>query len=553
MADPAQPPVLIRHPNEGFRFWRIDEIYTVGKDRGHVPNIDDLVLDWSSGFYRVTDVDLSSGISKLAPWALPFSNDRVDDHDILLGRGPGTVTEHYRCYIDDSVTPHTLALDGVLHTYTTTASYMKIFRGTEIGDQGQVISAFYDQQGNFMGENIPLQTVAMTDASNIAVKAPAVGATNLKLPDGELVTAVIYDDVGEPISKNVLIVKNTAFIRTTDASLKYITNIALETPFLSASDSTVIEYPVNMPVAGLNLVGVVTYSDGSQLRLPVDGTKFSIYGLDNFVATIQGQRLDLVLNYRLSPDEYNYIAEPTPERTIGRAYSATVKEHDGAYSVKLFGYPVWQDLLTGYRMEYFLYTLDRQDVYQVTNLVQLTSTSAGFNPLLYGVTQKISVAIDLNQVDPLFKSWRHVQTFEITLRHRGDQDLGDAWTIGFSPNQDPPYGVGVRAQSHMVNQNLHQVDISCGASDLEEWLDRVFYATQPLFDPESEIRAPAPNFFVLHLTANVSLEVPISQWNQTINATQMPPAGGLIYLEFLRRGAQTDLQLGTSAMIVHRT
>lgn len=550
-ANSTSPPVLIRYPDRQFRMWRVDEVYTMGMDRGHVPNVDDLVLDYSAGFYRVNSVDESTGLSVLVPWVLPYNNDRVTDHDILLGRGPGTTTEHYRAYIDDSVTPHSLALAGELHIYTETASKMKIFRGYETGDRGEVISAHYDQAGNFLGENIPLSIVAMPTMDNVSVRAPVVASTNAKLKDGDVVTAVIYDDLGEPISKNSLIVKNTAFTRSTNASMKYIREVSIESPFLSASDSSVIEYPVNMPVDGLNLIGVVTYSDGSQVRLPVDGTKFEVFGLNSFISTVQGQRLPVVITYRLSDNEINYMSEPTPARTISKKYTAVVKEHDGAYSVKIFGYPVWRGELTGYSMEYFLYTLDRDDIYNITNAVQLTSTSRPFDPLLYGVTQKINVAVDLNRVDPLFKQWRHVQTLEVTLRLRGDQDTGDAWTVGFSPNQDPPYGVGLRARAQMVNQNLFTLHLASEAQTLDQWLDRVFYATQPLFDPSSEERALAPNFMALRV-AGQRLEVPISQWNAVMNFTQMPAEGGLIYIEFFRRNAQTDLQLGTSAMVVRR-
>jgi len=545
------PPVLIRHPNEEFRIWLKDQIYESGKDKGHVPNLNDLVLDYTSGLFRVVDVDITTGISTLQPWQLPLMNPGSNDEDLLLGKGPGTITEHYRALIDDSVTPHVLALDGELHMYSSTAAYMKVFKGVDISDSGQVISAYYDNAGNFIGENIPMEVVAMNPMTNIAIKAPMVGSTNVTLPDGELVTAVFYSALAEPISWQKLIVINTAFIRTTDASLKYIIDIGLETPFLSSSDPTTIEYPVNMPVSGLNLMGVVNYSDGSSIKLPVDGTKFSIYGLDTFVATVQGQKLDVVLTYKLAPNEFNYIQPPNPEGTITKLYTATVKEHDGAYSVKVFGYPRWIDPINGYKMEYYLYTLDRQDRYHITHLVQMTSTSMPFNPILYGVKQTVAIAVDLNQVDPLFKAWHHVQTFEITLRHPGHLDLGDNWTVGFSPGHNPPYGVDVRAVAEVVNSNLFKLKIDCGQANLTDWLEKIFYATQPLFDGGSELKAPEPNFMVLRIN-NLTMEVPVGTWNQEMTVTEMPDEGGLIYVDWIRRNYQTDLLLGTSALIVKR-
>src|SRR5690606_38246651 len=124
-------------------------------------------------------------------------------------------------------------------------------------------------------------------------KTPKVGHTVEELDDGELVTAVVYDDVGNAVSITRLLVKKTAFVRTVDESKRFVTGIHIESPFLSKSDPRVLEYPINMPIQALSLVGVVTYSDGGVKRMPIDGTKFSLYGLNNYIATILGQRIPL--------------------------------------------------------------------------------------------------------------------------------------------------------------------------------------------------------------------------------------------------------------------
>jgi hypothetical protein len=295
---------------------------------------------------------------------------------------------------------------------------------------------------------------------------------------------------------------------------------------------------------------VVTYSDGSKVEMAVDGTKFSVFGLDNYIATIQGQHLDVVLTYKLSPGEYAYESQTGADSHISEMYSATTLEANGSYSLMVFGYPRWVDQLNGYRMEYFLYNLDREEVYDVTNLVQAASGSRAFNPTEYNVLQRITIAVNLNQVDSKFAAYRHVQTMEVTLLTEGTLNNQDNWTVGFSPGQNPPFGVGVRATAQFINVNNWQLNLTCGETTKQGWLNKVYYPIKPLFDPDSEIAPPEPNFFVL-VSGNTRTEYPIDQWGTLLTVTSVPTNGRNIYIEFLRRGGVTDLQLGKVGMSLH--
>lgn len=561
MADPITPPQLIFDPHRSWRVWLIKEIYLPGKtgDTLYVPNVDDMVWDWDQGLHRVIAVDYTTGVSTLQKWQAPKDPNVVDNLDILLGVGPGYQSESYRAFLDTSVTPHTLALDSRLHIYGSTNASYKVFLGTDIGEEtGEVISANYDQSGVFLGENIPLEAdralygaTVPADLEQVVVKVPMVGYTNKRLPDGEVVTVVIYDSVGGVRSVAKVLIKNTAFSRAVDSSMKYVTGISLETPFLSPSDQKVIQYPVNMPVGNLNLIGVVNYSDGSKLRIPVDGTKFVLHGLDNYIATQQGQKIPLVLVYRLADNEYAYNTTPTSGRTITERFQATTLKNDGAYNVKMFAYPVWIDRQNGYRLEYFLYNGERQDYYNVTSLVQGSIDGRAFDPSLFGTVQHIAAAVDLNRVDPRFAAYRHVQSFAVTLFTHGDDKSRDNWTVGFSPGQDPAYGVGLQAKTQFINTGNWRFDVTCGATTKAEWLNKVFYATQPIYDEFSEPKAPEPNFFVL-VSGTHEVEVPIDQWANYITAHESPREGGAVYIRFIRRNSTTDLHLGISGLIVHQ-
>lgn len=565
MSNTVLPPTVIVDPNRGYREWHLPEIYAPGNPSSkgqYVPNPDDSVRDWTQGILRVISVDYTTGISILRKWSEPVDPGVVTDEDVLLGAGPGYQSESYRTYLDQSVFPHSLSFDSRLHFYGTTVHSVKVFLGTDISDNGDVISQFHDSAGNLLGENIPVEPVAFFSAGvtipgqaatdyNRAVKSPVVGQTSRKLVDGEVVTVVAYDVAGEAVSQAKTLIKNTAFVRQSDASLKYVASIAVETPFLLSSDPHVIEYPINMPVSALNLIGVVTYSDGSKIRLPVDNTKFTMAGLGNFVATIQGQAVDLMLSYQLSPLESAYLQAPSPNGKLNVAYTARTKESDGAYSVKLYAFPIWVDQLSGYRLEYFLYNQDRKQVYRVTNLVSQASNSAPFDPLLYNVKQRINVGINMNEVDPLFDKWRHTQLFEITLIRPGNQDIGDNWTVGFTAGQDPSYGLNVKAISRFINVGNATLDIRCGATTLAEWLNTVYYPLQPLYDARTEPAPLEPNFFVL-VSENNRIELPISDWNKTISVERTPAEGKLVYIEFLRKMSDNDLQLAVAGLITHQ-
>jgi hypothetical protein len=565
MSNNVLPETVLVDPDRGYREWHIREIYAPGNSSSegqYVPNPDDSVRDWTQGILRVISVDYTTGISVLLKWTEPRDPGEITDLDLLLGAGPGYQSESYRCFLDQSVFPFTLALDGRQHIYGTAASSIKIFLGTDISANGDVISQFYDSAGNLLGENIPLELAAVlpaygndgvivTPQTNVAVKVPLVGKTTRSLPDGEVVTVVAYNDIGGPISQAKMLIKNSAFIRQTDASRKYVMEIAVETPFLSPSDPHLIEYPINMPVDNLNLMGVVTYSDGQRLKMPIDGTKFTMVGLRNYVATIQGQEVPLMLSYLLSPHESAYIHTPAVNGKISVPYQARTKTSDGAYSVKLFAYPTWVDILNGYRLEYYLYNLDRQQVYRVTNLVSQAVNSAPFDPILYGVRQRINVGVNMNEVDPLFDNWRHTQMFEITLIRPGNQDIGDNWTVGFTAGQEPPYGENVKAGVTFINVNNWTLDVSCGCTTLQEWLDTVYYPTQPLYDQRTEVGPLVPNFFIVQ-SGNSRVELPISQWNAVITVTQGTDEGKLVYIEFLRKTINNDLQLSVAGLIAHQ-
>lgn len=538
-----------RDPDRGFRIWHISEIVTQHGQGQWVPNVGDLVMDDVQGFLRVMEVEPVSHLSTLEPWTPVPAPPEEELRNRLVGVGPGYPSETFRIYLDQAVTPHTLTPEKRLHFYGSDVASYRVFRGSVISEeQGEIISACYDASNNFLGTAIPVESVEVPGATTTTVKAPKAGHTNHELSDGELVTLVAYGIDGKVVSTAQLLVKNTRAIRMADAGLKYVSAISLDTPFLSPADPNTIEFPINVPVDGLPLHAKVHYSDGSTHRLAIDGSRFSLFGLANYIPTVIGKPFPLVLSYVLADDEVSYDLAPSVNRTIMVDYHARTTPVDGSYEVKLYMYPIWVNAQVGYRLEYWLYNLDRSTYYNVTPYVELGATSAPFDPRAYGIKQTVTVAVDLNKVDGRFAPYRHVQTFQIALLTGGD--LTDVnWSVNFTPEQLTEYGAGLYADMELVNTNYWRLRLGNDLPSKEIWLQTLYERIDPLRNQALETYAPTPTHFRVILTHN-TYEFSVEQWDEALVVNNDLAPGEVVYLQWIRRNAVTDLQLGMSALPV---
>ncbi len=538
------------------RTWYRGDIYTgvVGSTGRFVPKVSDAVYAYEPEYtiYKVTYVN-NVGLSTLEMVNISDGGNGVTDEDILLGAGPG-VYESYRCNINTTKLPFTLSLDSRLREYTTTAVAYKIFKGLDIGETGVVISAWYNGSGQYVSENIPFDTISAVDVNGIevTVKVPKVGFSSQSLQEGEPVTYVAYDAVGGPTNISRLLVRNTNFVRRLSSETRYVTGIRLKSSFLSLSDSKVLEYPENVTIDTVQLKGVVTYSDGGETEFSIDGTKFRLLGMSSYIPTTAGQEQPVTLAYTLSPSESTYSGVTQAAGVIMESYTVRTVVADGAYSVKLFGYPTWINSVSGYRMEWWLYNLERDVYYYATPYVEMNTNSAPFQPTQYGVNQEITVAVDLHSVNANFREFRHVQSHIVTLQRRGDILTVPNWTVSYVNGQNPPYGQKAVAKIQFVNTNQWNLDISSQAASTEQWLREIFFDTKPLFNIDNEASAPIPTHFNAVFKGR-TYEFTVSQWNAISVVANDYAQGELLKLQFFKRTATEDLQLGMSAMIVHIT
>lgn len=553
----AVPDIGIIDLNRGFRVWLRSEIFTGPNGTGiYCPNVDDLVVDFAQGFFRVSTIDITTGLSTLVPWELTPSSNTDVELDVLLGVGTDEQRETWRCYIDTRQMPYSMQLDGRLHLYRSDATCWKLFLGTDINEStGEIISSFYNASDEYQGENIPLELVATDDLNNRAIWAPSAGSTNRQLADGEVVTAVLYNAADHQLSYTKLLVQNTALVRRVDSSAKLIKSIELKSPYLSDADPKMLIAPINVDMKTVQITGVVRYNNGETMEVPItlDGTgKMSLHGLRWYTPTIQSYAMPLTLSYRLSEDEYSLEHGVTENGMITEAYSIKAAPVDNAYSLKLYAYPTWNTAANRYDLDFWLFNMDRDVYYRVPNsIVETPESEAAFDGQNYTTVQRLKFGVQLSAVDPMFSDYRHVQSCSISLRQTGIEK-GTKWQVKLDPTQQVFFGDGLLASNRFVNTNLSYLNVKNSCTSLSQWLDKLFYAVNPLFDDTSEVKAPQPTHFVIH-TKTRTYEFSVALWDQDITIMNEVKIGETVYIRWLRDVGATKLQLGVTGLAVEQS
>lgn len=543
---PATPVIDL---GRGFRWWNKNEIYEgpLGPvTNRYVPNVDDAVWDWNLGLFRVVAVDTITHLSTLDPYSFTDLNGGVLAEDILLSTGPNRISESFRIYINNNVTPQTLAFDHYLYFNGSNGHHVKVFKGVDIGPTGHVISGIFNTSNVLISEDIPVENIIIPGTTNLAAKAPIVANSIEPLQDGEVVTCVLYSATGVVLSVSRLVVNVTDFVHVADLGKKYVIGIELLSPYLSVTDSELLEYPVNMLVQSASLQGKVTYSDASTLTLPIDGARFQLLGVDRYVSTQAGNNADLVLVYNLQPNEYGYgVSAPLPERSLSRVYRVTSIVADGAYTVKLFVVPKWDTATSKWVLKYYLYDLDRDTKLDVTAFVTTVTNSPVFNGSLLNAWQRLTVVINLSDADPGYLSYRYIQTFDIQLKAGGTNTVADEYyLLDYVPGITVGSGLVATSSPDLNDPLLKRLDISQNLTNTQDWLERVYYPIRTLIIPNVETVPLVPTHVIVRVGDSWMRELTLAEAVQKLEAvTASIIPGTLVRLEFIKR-TTVDLELG---------
>lgn len=547
------PEIGIVDLQRGWKVWNIDDIFTGQSSGGlHCPNVNDLIIDLDSGTYRVTTIDVTTGRCTYIPWSLPAPSQNNVAIDQLLGVSTGQQSETWRVYIDTRQMPYSMQIDGRLHMYRSDADHYKVFLGTDTTDNGIVISAYHSPSGEYLGENIPLQHVGNDNINNFAIWAPMVGNTNRNLPDGEVVTVLLYNATGHKLSHATMLVENTTLVRRSAAGMKRVRSIGLRSPYLSDADPSALIVPINVDLRTVALTGVIKYNTGEEVEVPItmDGTgKMSLHGLRWYSPTIQSHPHKLTLSYRLSEDEYSLEHGITENGYITEAFTIKAIAADNAYSLRLYVFPTWNTPASRYDLEFWLFNVDREVYYRVPrSVVETPDNEVAFDGHDMVSRQRLKFGLKLSNVDPMFSGHRFVQSAEIALSKPGTE-AGDKWQVKTDPMQEKFFGSGVAAINRFVNTNLSYLYLGNDCADMDDWFAKLYRPLNHLFDDTSEVEAPLPTHFTIH-TKTREYPYTVNQWDQEFGIYNDIRPGETVYIRWTRETSTGTLQLGVTGLVV---
>lgn len=541
--------VGIPNPTRRYTQWHIREVYGLGGavTNVHIPNVDDTVLDlMNNRLYRV--VSLSSENIPTLELVNLAGISGVGRTDTILGTGPGLCSEGYRIYVNNKVTPHPCFIDNRVIIPGSGNSYIKIFKGFDVTDSSHVVSGVFNSAKRMVSENIPLENVVIPHYPANTYKVATPAHLTETLEDGEVVTVVVYTSAGSMSLRFTLLVVNTEFVRNIDASKKHITDISLVTPYISDSDDLVVEIPLSMTTNSASFIGKVTYSDGSSTTYPVDNDKFSLHGFDTYVASRVGDILPVVLRYALSNTENaNLVNTVNGKHFINKQYSIKTVESDSRYSIKLFALPVWDTPTLRWKLQYWLYSLSRDTVIDVTRHVEPSVNSTPFIGNLFGTAQRLVVSFNMDKLGPSYSYYRHVETIEVTLNHPVTSSPVSAY---YEVKYDSDSIVGSHVLARVSGPaNNYTLDLSNGFGEASALVQRWYSASSPLVYPFNEDRAPYPTN-VRIIIGSWSREIDVADLTKPITGVTAAIGNGTpVLVEFVRISNLNRLELGKVALV----
>lgn len=507
----------------------------------------DIIMHPTNGDWIVTSVN-ENFVPTLAQRKVVNSN--VDTHDSIIVPSNSYNYRNDTMTVDITSTPLRFEINSRVFVFGSRSSHFKVFRGTNVSEDAQPISAVFNESGRIVGDAIELELAAFDrdDITNRSIKIPKGGYLRELPLHGDIVTVVAYTQDGIPEWIQPLVVSHSNFIANSSKTNKHIVDIELDTPYISKNDRSVIEVRRNMLLQSLGLFGIIHYNDGSQVRLPVGGERFKLLGAEAFTASNDFHEASVVLSYSLGKNEAAVNATGTLARAVTKQYILRTVPSDAAYSVKLFVVPIWNHNTSKWELRYKLYDLRRDTTRDVTDLVEQSATYQ-FNPNLYGQKQTVQVAINLRNLGEHYQFYRPVQVFHITLVKPGTTTNTPVYYY-LSYSDDSKLGENLVCNVRNVNSQL-QLDFSCGQSTLEDWL-RNIYRHVKVIQVKDIAAPPQPtHFHVIKNGEQIGSKYPIANIVKQFDSLLTLRQGDTLIVEFVAESKGEVMQLAALAFNVN--
>jgi hypothetical protein len=442
----------------------------------------------------------------------------------------------YYLFYDDRVRPTQLNIDSKLVFFGQGLAEYRLLRRNASGID-EHISLYIDTDGVPRGERIPLANVPGLDTIKVATNCH----TSFVLKDGDVITMQLFDVSGVQSAELTLFAKRATLLNDMAASATPIIEFNAECLQTRGDDFYVY---TNQDVTHLNIQPYVIYSDGTRKDIPVDNQKCFIHGLEDFVASFPGYKQPIVIKYHLTPREIalNPIIE-NRSRFLACIKNIVVVPNITKFTAKLTVIPIWNFTTRSYDLEYYVYTNKRDRIYRVTDSIEYIDNTQ-FNGCAFGIEQKLTVRIDLQDIynadDPVI----HIQNIYITLKH---YSAYERYIIKNSKNDTYAYGVDVTLYRRPVihyDENIGMYFVPTTIhNNVQSFLEAFYYASRPMYDITTETNPIPPTHFTIRNARNgnmvITAPIPVEQygqsWNIAIAGDSNQLVGNTVIVEFLSK------------------
>ena len=486
--------VIIAHtdPNRRIGIFELEEVFNpdihdINDDSKFVPKIRSLVVDQNGSIFRVVSVDEETYRSTLSPASIVITDDTQDDQ-ISVENYQNNI---FACYLDDRNLPVRVVIDSRLVIYGQTESY-QLFINYQTEDE-RVVSSYYDTDGSFISNSVPMIDILSTDGTPSNAKYPRPSHTQETLADGTRLTMVIYNAQNSVVATTTLFTKRSTIQSSETGNQPVISNMSIIGNQSRGNDEFFVIQ--NQDIEELNLRARLTYDDGGTVEVPVDNQKLHLYGAESFFPSWIGLRQPIMMKYFLSFQEAGQPEIITNNFITSDAYLVVTPAASYA-NVKISVIPYWVAAANEYRLRYFLYSADRTRSREITSHV--TISTGTFVGNAFGDQQSLTLRVNLNEIDSTTypDTNFYEQNVVISLQ---PPTSSTRWIIQDTPTSEIVYGAenpaGPRPRI-LYSPTSQRYRIPSTLFRTTEFFLTAFYTYgQAPFDPTTEEQVPQPTHF----------------------------------------------------------
>jgi hypothetical protein len=157
--------------------------------------------------------------------------------------------------------------------------------------------------------------------------------------------------------------------------------------------------------------------------------------------------------------------------------------------------------------------------------------------------------VNLSKVSPSYVNYRFNQIIQLVLWREGTERSTN-WTLQFETGQDPAYGLNNKAKLKFINYNYYLLSLDNDCQTMEEWLDRLYWQTLPVFNQRTEVKGIVPTHFRVTV-GNETHEYTISEWKLVKQVMNGLVENGTCYIQWIKKTPDSVLELGVSGLPIY--